>query len=225
MKKMTTILSGAVLATTSVLGATVIVWETPPVAVNTNAPTQVITTGTLVVAASYFTSADPRFNVPDTVNGVTFGTGLETLTTGYSAGGIGTLGDPSGLNNYQKLLDSGLYRQTGSLATVTVSGLTAGKDYVMQVFTPLWNANYPTSFISGPNTVDMGNTAGTPTFVLGHFTADGATQAFDWGASPASGYGLLGALQVREIPEPASLGLAVSAIAGLVLRRRRGERY
>jgi hypothetical protein len=130
--------------------------------------------------------------------------------------------DPS----YLAIVDEGRYVSAGGTATATLSGLTNGQTYQLQVFTPYWDASFETQLISGANTVAMGNTRRAPTYVSGLFTADATTQTFDWTANPGSGYGLLAAVNVVAVPEPSIYAMALAGLAcgGYPLFRRRRVR-
>ena len=193
--------------------AAVITWQTPS-AINVTQPSQVLNTGNVYSAA---------FNNPYTVNSVAFNIPPST----FGANGSGNNYAPTipGADaSYRAIVNYGQYRASGANATLTLSGLTSGQDYQLQVFTPYWNTNYETKLISGANTVAMGNTGSAPTYVLGLFTADATTQTFQFTANTGSSYGLLAAVNVVAVPEPstwAMLLLAGGLTSMVVLRRRR----
>jgi len=193
--------------------AAVITWQTPS-AINVTQPTQVLNTGNVYSAA---------FNHPFTVNSVLFNTAPSTVGA-LGSGSPGTLPSGPGVDaNYVGILTTGQYRQSGGNATLTLSGLTSGQDYQLQVFTPYWDNNFETKLISGSNTVAMGNTGSAPTYVLGTFTADAITQTFDWTANTGSSYGLVAAVNVVTVPEPStwSMLLLVGGLTSMVVLRRR----
>jgi hypothetical protein len=185
----------------------------------------VFTTGTYVDA---FQAATGGFNgkttTAQTVNGVVFNVDNSyTFTDGtftITNAGDGTDGDYPNVGSaaYQAVLADCAYN--GADVTVTMNGLTAGKEYEIEV----WNS---TPF---DDTILQGSTAGDTqtltvgTYALGTFTA-GASNSFTFGNGPNySGVGTINALEIRQVPEPstcalASLGLlAIGMIAGRRLR-------
>ena len=195
--------------------AATIVWGTPGL-IDVTQPTQVVNTGNVYSAA---------VNNPFTVISVLFNTTPSIVNENGGAGGAAPSipgADPS----YLAIVNDGRYVSAGGNATATLSGLTSGQQYQLQVFTPFWNANFGTQLISGANTVSMGNTASAPTYVSGLFTADATTQTFDWTAAPGSGYGLFAAVNVFAVPEPSTYAMALAGLAcgGYSLFRRRRDR-
>jgi hypothetical protein len=205
--------------------AALITWDTP-LAVDKDVPAQVLTTGTLVAVGA-------RQSTNETVNGVTFlqfgavGSNVNYSNNsgvanddGYGPDGVTPGPDDT---SYARLLSTGVYRTAGDVATILITGLNSGTQYDVQLFTPFWgDTAFETQFSDGTNTVDMGNTGLQPTYVIGHFTAGGGSQSIFFTAASGSDHGLLGAAQVRAVPEPASalsLGLAI-----LALRYRRRAR-
>lgn len=190
--------------------ASMILWDTP-VLVNTNDPTQISTEGTLLTAKSLTGNY--------TINGVSFTTGIEAIVTNES-GGVATQQYGPRDTDYADLLAGGLYRSNAGTATINITGLTLGTEYQIQLITPYWNANLETQF----DTVEMSNTQSAPTYVIGTFTADATTQNISFGAAPGSSFGILGALQVRAVPEP-STALLMGLGMGVLLYSRRHKRH
>ena len=123
--------------------------------------------------------------------------------------------------NYNTLMDPGRYQST----QITLSNLTVGTSYCVQV----WSSD-SRSFISDRDTVltagnavtlledDGGATLGQ--WVTGTFTADADTQIIDVTSTTGADNSLINAVQVRAIPEAASVGM-LGLGAGLILFARR----
>ncbi len=107
----------------------------------------------------------------------------------------------------------------------------------MQLWTPYWNYNYITHFsnvaptspdynhaLNESSGVNTGFNSGVPgttvisQYILGTFTADSSVQNIYYYGEDATvygGYGMIGAIQVRTVPEPTTVALL--AVSGLVL--------
>lgn len=149
-----------------------------------------------------------------TVNGVSFAeVNAAALIAGYTDNGVTTThsngrdtptafgdGSFSGNANIQNLLRGGIF----DAATITLSGLTIGDTYVMQIFTNdartsggrnnLWQTgfsdgtqNFADSFTAGTHGISNLNNRDSVTFagetsgdsIIGTFVADATTQSFD----------------------------------------------
>lgn len=169
-----------------------------------------------------FSGGTVSFNDSD----ITFGN-VQSDHSHFGSGAPGTW-DPA----YQDLLFNGAYTNSGSgPIVISIGGLTVGESYLVQLWTPFWNFNWTTSFSSGgadsSGLLNHGTSAASPSqFVVGTFTADAATQAI---LASGPSYGIPTALQVRSsmdaaVPEPSSLLLFGTAIAGLAGARIRAAR-
>ena len=210
--------------------------------------TEVSTSGTLVQALNF--GRGPNSSAFDTtINGVDF-TGLVNGNTSnlwadpssgnFSANTQNVGGSYSGLATYSTLLSTWLFSTDAARNTVTLSGLTSGQEYLVQLFMADSRTNQP-QFATRFPVIDDGEaneftgpvygTNGGVGFVInGTFTADGATQTFtinnynpgDNPGDPATQLGFqLNAYQIRAVPEPATIGLLGAAGAGLMLALRR----
>lgn len=181
-------------------------WTTPTAV---SGPVDLVTTGTLVGALSGAATSV-------TVSGVTFDTSTSAITFfGASVQSFYTPGSfSSGNANYDAIINRGFYTAANGTGTINFNGLTSGNVYRIQLWTPAWDANYPTSFYD-ENNVQMGNTATQPTYVTGTFTASSSSEYINFaGYGTAPTRGLLAAATVYDvtaIPEPSTY----AALAGL----------
>jgi hypothetical protein len=188
----------------------------------------VFTTGTYVDA---FQAATGTFNgKPDstqTVNGVAFNIndtyaftdGTFSLTGDVADGTDGNY--PSvGSTAYQDVLADCAYTANGTPVTVTMNGLTAGKEYEIEV----WNSTpYDDTILTGSTSGDI-QSLDIGQYTLGTFTA-GATNSFTFGNGPSrSGVGTIDALEIRQIPEPSTYALMGLGLLAIAVVSRRGFR-
>ena len=162
-------------------------WEAP-VAISAGGDATVNTDGALVEAKEAGATTNR------TVNGVLF-TGAtlisgfassSTLTTYYSAGNVGA--------DFEALLDSLNFR-SGGTSTVVLSGLTAGRDYLVQFFTTdMRQAGRTTTFTLGAHVVTANQNPGSS--VVCRFTATGTTQNV---AITTNSTAVVSGYQVRDI--------------------------
>ena len=213
-----------------------ITWSAP--VYETGDPSDVLTTGTLVGAAKAGGSV--------TLNGVTF-VGQQS----YSGGTISFGSTPisvSGMDNpyaaygatsgswnlnYRQLVAGAAYGY--ETPTITLSGLTAGNGYTVQIFQPVWDFNYPTIYTGGANSSAQVSISGAdagagsspaPQYIIGTFVASGATQAITLSSPTAPK--MFDAIQVRQtevvapVPEPATWGVMLVGfgMTGAAIRRR-----
>lgn len=212
------------------------------------------TTGDFVLA---FSATDAGTTATGTLNGVTFGqatdTDLEgagytdngvTVTVGAarSTGTAYTDGGFTGDADINNLLQGGIF----DASTLTISGLTIGDTYIVQMFVNDargGRAAYQVGFSDGTQSFDDSFTATTaglaelsnePTensgdYIIGTFVADATTQSFeyrgtrnDW-STQAGSTAQINGMQLRTIavPEPSSTALLGLGGLALILRRRK----
>ena len=201
---------------------------------------QISTAGTLVEARNLgqgtngANGATPTASV--TVNGVVFSSSTGSQYTDAAA--VGTFRDAG---NYSGATITGLTAgETDDLldtlefgggvgnSTVTLSGLTIGLEYTVQVLfarnqNPANNIDLGHALTVGGaevytlNDVAYGNGAHIAT---GTFTADATSQELHF-ASSAAGNAEFNALQLRVVPEPSSAALLGLGGLALILRRRK----
>lgn len=187
------------------------------------ADTDVATTGTYV--GSYVST--PAAGV--VLNGVTFtNTFTGGITVGDNGWGYATWPNYAGaapLSTNYKLLLNGASEQ---ITTLTLSNLTINQQYLIQI----WTADYRGGIDDRQQTITAGSgTSGilkwgnnaTPggSFVIGTFTADNTTQAFNFvPANPPAGSTTINAMQLRAVPEPSAALLGGLGMLALLRRRR-----
>jgi hypothetical protein len=166
----------------------------------------------------------------DTVNSRSLTFGAVSFTGGGGGYGYGTATPNTGIAALNQLTANG--GQGGSFVGtigLTVTGLTVGRAYDIQVF--FWNqiGQTPGEYI-GDWSTDTGTWFSTapssdPSFVVGSFTADATTQNVGaWGGAHNNFSAIL-VTDAPAVPEPASIAiLAVGLLGVAAIRHRRAER-
>lgn len=218
-----------------------------------------VTNAGTVFAAANFGDATVT---PTTVNGVPFAafpvgqyvasaaagrlTVQETLAAqGYRLVGSDTIGRPATATSapfanlsaaYRALIGPGIYSIGTSDILLTVSGLTPGAAYRIQLFDNVASANTAADLVNGTagrrlrdNTT--GADGGLGQFVTGTFTADATTQSVTITGDAAGGSLLnyaplpvLNAVAVTAVPEPTAAAAAAAVGLSLFVGRRRRQR-
>ena len=153
-------------------------------------------------------------------DGVTFHVATSESGGGYGDQVISYTG--SALNNYSwagdfpvgasassafaAVMDAGgIYQNGGSgTGTVTISGLSAGSEYLVQVFNYAPDGDQGLTTLSGATPVTLSNlpgVGGTNTygeFATGTFVATNTSETFNWNGA-GSGYTVIGAISVRKL--------------------------
>jgi hypothetical protein len=172
----------------------------------------------------YFDAAQLQVfhSAPQTVNGVVFnafngasGDGKISIfgegqgSDSYSGGGLSTA--------YQDILTDTAYVNAGQTGTISLSGLTFGQEYQVQI----WNAAGRNTLYSGTSTLQLPGSD----YAIGDFTAAGPDFSFTFtnSTSPFSSYGEIFDVSVRSIPEPSTYAMMIAGLAvlGFGLRRKR----
>jgi len=186
-------------------------------------PATGITGDVNLVQDVYYDAFLPNTSVATlTVDGLTFNAGSLVSSASTSDGLItatvtsGTLNIYSGTSfptaapssaAFAAVMNAGgIYQNGGAGAgTVTISGLTAGQNYEVQVFNYVSDGDAGLTTLSGTTSVTLGNLPGAAgpntygEFATGTFTASSDTETFNW-TGAGSGYTVLGAIYVANIP-------------------------
>ena len=231
------LLASASLASIDVHAASApITWGTPTN--ETGNVSDVIITGTLVAAVT--SGASTTLNGVSFIGGaygaafpsvstLNFGSGV-TLT-GASASNFSWATVPTSWNpSYQTLVNTGSSGANANNPTLTISGLTVGNTYLLQIFEPTSVGNvfgpWPTTFSAGGKT-SSAVTNSAPQYITGTFTANATSEAIT--LSGSNGYGVFAALQLRNttvapVPEASAslmMSAGLAALGFLGWRRRR----
>ena len=218
---LTTLAAGvALLACFALAGdasAANITWDAP-VAITTNgSASDVVNLGT-TVEAQYATSGLGA----QTVNGVTFQEGFTNYATPNGTT-TGALSGSTGNGAYDTILNGFAYDGLNP-NTLTLTGLTVGKTYDVQI----WGlddrdccSSRTESFTGGSNT-SATFAVGSNVSITGHFVADATTQAVLLNGVDQSQMNLNAfAVTTSNTPEPAALVLAGLGAVGLLVAARR----
>jgi hypothetical protein len=159
---------------------------------------------------------------PLTVDAVTFNVDSIVSSTSTSDGIITATATSGALNNYSSgsfpsappsssafaavMNAGGIYQNGGSgTGTVTITGLTPGQSYEIQVFNYAVDNDAGLTTLTSSNSVTLSNlpnSGGASTygeFTTGTFTPSGSTETFTW-AGAGSTYTVLGAIYVCTLP-------------------------
>ncbi|MHB1158040.1 MAG: PEP-CTERM sorting domain-containing protein [Phycisphaerales bacterium] len=155
-------------------------------------------------------------------------------------GGPGTVNPYFSLSaDYKTLLTSAVFKHVAGLtANYTLNGLTPGTPYLVQFWMNDSRANFgnpPVNPWTLTSTFTAGNTSGAVDvnatdvgggvgqYLIGTFTADAATQVISVTGSNDTRGTLLNGYQLREVPEPATLGLLAVGSMLIAVRGRRQQ--
>lgn len=248
-------LNAAAVASVALLSASIaeagvsaaITWQT---AQTITGDSDVQTAGTLAYAYTFGSSAVSAttvngvnfaaFGISPTQSPVTVGNLTLSESPGYlrPATGLGASGAPytSLSAGYQSLLGEGASSSLPTTITVTLAGLTAGRQYSLQWWSSNSSGNTPfgadlsstTAYDAFSNQVTLSSTAGgIGQYVVGTFTATGSIEFFNLESPSGFTAPLMNALQLRDITPtgvPGGAGLAGLLALGGVGRHRRRRR-
>lgn len=218
MKELLVVLVVAVLA--HQVSAANIVWDP---AHNIMGDSDISTEGTIFAAENVGDSAST------TINGVTFSGWNNSGLISYSATDSYVGFGGSGVSDeYKTLLNGASWDDSGSY-NITVSGLTIGEEYLVQIWfnsqmgSPLSENVFSIDSVSGSTNsvlITSNTGSGLGQYAQGRFTAVADQQVFGIENVDGNGNPGLNAIQVRSVPEAASVGM-LSFGAGLLLLARR----
>lgn len=187
-------------------------------------PATGITGDANLASGVYYDAFLPNTGAPSplTVDGITFNVD-ETVSSSSTSDGIitvtansGSLSDYNGSSfpttasaspAFAAVMNAGGIYQTGgtNTGTISISGLTTGQTYEVQIFNYVSDGDPGLTTFSGTNTVTLGNLPGAGgantygEFATGTFTATNSTETFDW-TGAGSTYTVVGAIYVSEVP-------------------------
>ena len=210
MKKL--LVAAASIAIALQSGAAVITWGS---ATGLSADTDVSTLGSLFLAEAVNAN---------TINGVSFG-GIGSsgnLTLSGSANQYAAVPAQPGLSGAYSNFTQGVTWDPSDLYTITIDNLTVGQDYLVQIWTANgWSDAQEIVTYDDGNGSTVALAANPGHFTIGTFTADATSQSFtETTANPGDDNPFFNGVQIRAIPEPASLGM-IGLGAGLLLACRR----
>jgi len=224
------------LSVTTAQAAT-ITWSVGSISTTDGDASDVSTQGNLVEAVNFIGSAT-------TINGVTFEAFADTgnnhttdnLTTeadtAYSNAGVYNAGNTS----YDTLLDGFMLDNSADEIDYTLTGLTPGFEYEVQLFIADDRAGPDDRYLSvdgsgstlGGNSTVYGGAAKPALVFAGTFTADASTQAFTaqvFSPANASVGTQLGAFQLRVIPAPDSTPPVITLLGDNPLNVMQGTSF
>jgi hypothetical protein len=186
---------------------------------------------------------------PITVDGITFNPALGSSSTSGTDGIISfnvtsgtnnqysftTFSNPAASAAFTALMKAGGVFQTGGAGagTVTISNLTLGNTYSVQVFNWADDSDAGLTTLSGSNSVTLSNLNGAGgvgtngEFATGTFVATSLTETFGWEGA-GSGFTVLGPISVEDlgvadVPEPSTCILMLAGVVLLIVIRRRRQ--
>jgi hypothetical protein len=187
-------------------------------------PATGITGDANLAVGTYYDAFLPNITTPAplTVDAVTFNVDSIVSSTSTSDGIITATEISGALNNYSSssfpstppsssafaavMNAGGVYQDGGAgTGTVTITGLTPGQSYAIQVFNYANDNDPGLTTLTSSNSVTLDNLAGSGgantfgEFATGTFTPSGSTETFTWSGAGSS-YTVLGAIYVCVLP-------------------------
>jgi lysophospholipase L1-like esterase len=193
-------------------------------------PTVITGDANLLTNGVYFDAFIPLLPGSLTADGVTFHAPTGTDTDGKISYVIASGSDQRYANNaaftggssqFNAIMNAGGTFENGGAGagTVTISGLTPGNTYSVQIFDYAGDGDAGLTTFSGSTPVTLTTTGSGATggsFATGTFTATGATESFNWNGAGSS-YTVLGAISVRKLPITPTVSPTNMVTAGSVV--------
>jgi hypothetical protein len=204
---------------------------------NVSAQIDWTTTGSITGASNISTTGKfvAAIGVNDSGNSLAYGTNpiqigdtyFDPLFNGgnpdFTVSGVGDGSDGSGSTSsaFQTVLDGVFYAGFAQsnddpfyVGTVTLNNLHPGDEYQVQVF----NAGSRQTDVIGSDTVDLSDS-----YAIGDFTATTSSESFTFrAANNPTDAGELGAVVLRDVPEPSTYAMMLGGLAllGICVRRK-----
>lgn len=229
-KPFLTVAASALLS--PLLHAATITWQNPSAITGAS---DVSTLGTYVGSWAPNHADAPNFPV----NGVSFQgfSDLPGLNNTLDDGGAYFGGQNTADANYNTLLSFGRFVYSDESRSFSWGGMTPGQSYLVQIWISdprslgqtRW-ANLSGDGDVSPNVYYPADGTGAGSYIMGTFVADASgsqTITIDPSAlvngEPGGGSAQINLMQLRLVPEPASMSMAGLGMAACLLRRRRGQ--
>ncbi len=110
-------------------------------------------------------------------------------------------------------------KNSGGAEAITLNNLVIGQEYELQLFCYDYSNRYKIELNDAEYTSN--NNCQNGTAIKGVFKADATTQSFSYVASDANAEAAINALQLRAIPEPATISIIGVISLGMCAIRRR----
>jgi hypothetical protein len=203
--------------------ATLTVVPAPPDNINWGPATVITGDSDLATNGVYFDAFIPLLPSPLSADGITFNAPTATDTDGRISYVVTSGSDirydnnslfTGGSSAFNEVMNSGGTFQDGDAGagTVTISGLSLGHTYQVQIFDYAGDGDTGYTTFSGStpvtlNTIGSGATGGS--FTTGTFAATASEELFDWNGGGGSSYTVVGAMSVLDITVVANISPAL----------------
>jgi hypothetical protein len=150
---------------------------------------------------------------------------IDADSTYYPYGGPSGEYSAAPVNDYDRLTTMASYSNSSKYYAITLSGLTVGRQYQVQLFGPDWNVTfhrfrYGDGLGHYTDTMHTGgylqNNSGPPQYVFGTFVAGAESQQIFMGGDTSYSYGMGPAVSLFTVPEPTTM-IIWSLLGGLAV--------